>query len=76
MSPNQTLIAFDLYGTLVTPQHARSKLISLYGNEKGSSVADRWRQYQLEYTWRLNSMGKNPNPPTPNSSPSQNHHVR
>lgn len=51
-----TPIAFDLYGTLVSPKHARSKLISLFGDEKGSAVADLWRRYQLEYTWRLNSM--------------------
>ncbi|RKU44500.1 hypothetical protein DL546_005335 [Coniochaeta pulveracea] len=54
---NEIVIAFDLYGTLVTPQRARERLVELFGQENAEQVATLWRRYQLEYTWRLNSMG-------------------
>jgi hypothetical protein len=54
---NEIIIAFDLYGTLVTPQRARERLVELFGQENAEQVATLWRRYQLEYTWRLNSMG-------------------
>jgi 2-haloacid dehalogenase len=57
MSPEKNIvIAFDLYGTLLTTDSIAKKLANHFGPEKASSVATVWRRYQLEYTWRLNSM--------------------
>ncbi|KAF2220034.1 haloacid dehalogenase, type II [Elsinoe ampelina] len=57
MAP-KTVIAFDAYGTLLSTASIASKLAAHFGQEKASSVAALWRRYQLEYTWRLTSMGK------------------
>lgn len=57
MSNNkQTIIAFDLYGTLLSTESVAKELSTHFGDEKASNVAALWRRYQLEYTWRLNSM--------------------
>jgi len=57
MSPEKNLIiAFDLYGTLLSTESIAKKLADHFGQEKASSIATVWRRYQLEYTWRLNSM--------------------
>ena len=40
-SKDDIVVAFDFYGTLVSPDSVIDQL---------------WRRYQLEYTWRLNSM--------------------
>jgi len=50
------LVAFDLYGTLLSTASIAKKLASHFGQEKADSIAAVWRKYQLEYTWRLNSM--------------------
>ena len=55
---SRMLVAFDLYGTLVNPQDINKKLSQHFGKEQATSVATVWRKYQLEYTWRLNSMSK------------------
>jgi hypothetical protein len=52
------LIAFDLYGTLLSPASIAKKLAGHFGQEKADSIAAVWRKYQLEYTWRLNSMSR------------------
>ena len=52
------LIAFDLYGTLLSTASIAKKLASHFGQEKADSIAAVWRKYQLEYTWRLNSMSR------------------
>jgi len=52
------LIAFDLYGTLLSPASIAKKLASHFGQEVADSIAATWRKYQLEYTWRLNSMSE------------------
>ena len=52
----QILVAFDLYGTLLSTESIAKILASHFGQEKAASVAAVWRKYQLEYTWRLNSM--------------------
>ena len=59
MTQNQRnlVIAFDLYGTLLSIESIASKLAERFGNEKANMLAQKWRTYQLEYTWRLNSMG-------------------
>lgn len=53
---NKTIIAFDLYGTLLSTASIAKELASHFGEEKAKSIAAQWRRYQLEYTFRLNSM--------------------
>jgi len=55
-SGNKTVIAFDLYGTLLSTESIAKELATHFGSEKAEFVAALWRRYQLEYTWRLNSM--------------------
>ncbi|KAH7382827.1 HAD-like domain-containing protein [Cadophora sp. MPI-SDFR-AT-0126] len=51
------VIAFDLYGTLLSTESIAKELASHFGDEKAQSIAALWRRFQLEYTWRMNSMG-------------------
>ncbi|KAJ3486957.1 hypothetical protein NLG97_g6513 [Lecanicillium saksenae] len=53
---SQTIIAFDLYGTLLSTDSIATELAKLYGDEKAKLLASRARTLQLEYTWRSNSM--------------------
>ena len=53
----KTIIAFDLYGTLLSTESVAEELAKQYGEDTAKSLAANWRRYQLEYTWRLNSMG-------------------
>jgi len=57
MSMFKTVIAFDLYGTLLSTESIAQELAKHFGHDKGKILAASWRRYQLEYTWRLNSMG-------------------
>ena len=50
------IIAFDLYGTLLSTESIAEELARHFGNDKAQTLATVWRRYQLEYTWRLNSM--------------------
>jgi 2-haloacid dehalogenase len=59
-STNKTVIAFDLYGTLLSTESIAKDLANHFGAEKAATVAALWRRYQLEYTWRMNSMGTFP----------------
>ena len=54
---NKTVVAFDLYGTLLSTESIAKKLASHFGEDKANTLAADWRKYQLEYTWRINSMG-------------------
>ncbi|KAF7915691.1 uncharacterized protein EAE98_011034 [Botrytis deweyae] len=56
MSDKKTIIAFDLYGTLLSTESIAKELALHFGDEKAKSVATLWRRYQLEYTFRMNSM--------------------
>jgi 2-haloacid dehalogenase len=58
MSTSKVVIAFDLYGTLLSTESIAKELATHFGDEKAAKIAALWRRYQLEYTWRLNSMGK------------------
>lgn len=58
MSSKKIVVAFDLYGTLLSTESIAKQLAEHFGQEKGQTIAALWRRYQLEYTWRLNSMGK------------------
>lgn len=59
------VIAFDAYGTLLSTESIAKKLAGHFGEEKADVLAQAWRKYQLEYTWRLNSMGKSIPHPIP-----------
>ncbi|KAK6357321.1 hypothetical protein TWF718_001635 [Orbilia javanica] len=50
------IVAFDLFGTLLSTDSISKKLAEYYP-DKADSISTAWRKYQLEYTWRLNSMG-------------------
>ncbi|KAH8110890.1 haloacid dehalogenase [Phellopilus nigrolimitatus] len=54
----QVILAFDIYGTLLdTDSITQSLSERLHLDEgKAAEVSVLWRRYQLEYTWRLNSM--------------------
>lgn len=53
---SKTVVAFDLYGTLLSTASISKVLEQLYGNDKAHVIATQARMYQLEYTWRVNSM--------------------
>jgi len=57
-SSKETVLAFDVYGTLLSTESIADQLSAHFGAEKAKSIAAKWRLYQLEYTWRLNSMRK------------------
>ncbi|OCK99362.1 haloacid dehalogenase [Cenococcum geophilum 1.58] len=52
------VLAFDAYGTLLSTETIAKKLAEHFGQEKAQTIAATWRKYQLEYTWRLNSMNQ------------------
>ncbi|KAL8868138.1 MAG: hypothetical protein Q9174_005190 [Haloplaca sp. 1 TL-2023] len=54
----ETIIAFDLYGTLLSTESIAKELAKQFGQGKAAFLAATWRKYQLEYTWRLNSMNQ------------------
>ena len=56
MPNDEIVIAFDAYGTLLDTSSIAEKLASYVGDEQAKTIAGIWRKYQLEYTWRLNSM--------------------
>ncbi|KAJ6264687.1 hypothetical protein Dda_0836 [Drechslerella dactyloides] len=49
------IVAFDLFGTLLSTESIAKKIAEYHG-DKADSISTAWRKYQLEYTWRLNSM--------------------
>lgn len=57
-SKQKTILAFDVYGTVLSTESIARKLATFVGEEKSKAIAKSWRKYQLEYTWRCNSMGK------------------
>ncbi|KAF7122226.1 hypothetical protein CNMCM5793_000183 [Aspergillus hiratsukae] len=57
MAGNKIVIAFDLYGTLLSTDSIVKQLGQHFSDAKAQSISTSWRRYQLEYTWRLNSMG-------------------
>ncbi|EGR48988.1 uncharacterized protein TRIREDRAFT_61383 [Trichoderma reesei QM6a] len=52
-----TVIAFDLYGTILSTDSIVKTLAGIFGDEKAKTIATQARRYQLEYSWRINSMG-------------------
>ncbi|AEO68057.1 uncharacterized protein THITE_2117382 [Thermothielavioides terrestris NRRL 8126] len=53
---NKTIIAFDLYGTLLSTDSIAAELAKTVGHDAARSLATLWRRYQLEYSWRISSM--------------------
>ncbi|KXJ85070.1 HAD-like domain-containing protein [Microdochium bolleyi] len=49
---------FDLYGTLLNTDSIVHELAKHYGDEAAPGIAKLWRRFQLEYTWRITSMGE------------------
>ncbi|EON65197.1 haloacid dehalogenase, type II [Coniosporium apollinis CBS 100218] len=58
MASKDIVVAFDAYGTLLSTESIAAKLAEHFGQEKAQAIAAKWRLYQLEYTWRLNSMNQ------------------
>ncbi|RYP14315.1 hypothetical protein DL765_006480 [Monosporascus sp. GIB2] len=58
MASRKTVVAFDLYGTLLSTESIAMELAKHYGEDNAKPLAALWRRYQLEYTWRINSMGE------------------
>lgn len=56
---SKIVIAFDLYGTILSTESIAKDLASQLNisKAKAQAVAAKWRQYQLEYTWRITAMG-------------------
>lgn len=55
---HSAVLAFDLYGTLLSTESISKRLTEIIGSqEKGTKIAASWRKYQLEYSWRLTCMG-------------------
>lgn len=42
------VIAFDLYGTLLSTESIAKELASHFGDEKAASIATLWRRYVLQ----------------------------
>jgi len=66
------IFAFDLYGTLLDTASISTALAKcLEADSQDATLSHQitadWRRYQLEYPWRLNSMGYPP--PLPLLSP-------
>ncbi|KAJ5947180.1 hypothetical protein N7466_000195 [Penicillium verhagenii] len=55
---DKIVVAFDMYGTLLSTDSIVRQLDTHVGPTQASSISALWRRYQLEYTWRLNSMDK------------------
>ncbi|KAB2576335.1 Haloacid dehalogenase [Lasiodiplodia theobromae] len=56
--PGKVIVAFDAYGTLLSTESIAKQLAEHFGQDKAQTIAATWRKYQLEYTWRLNSMNQ------------------
>ena len=56
-APEKTVIAFDLFGTLLSTESVARELGELFGQQHAGPLAASWRRYQLEYSWRITCMG-------------------
>ncbi len=54
--PRFELVAFDLYGTLLDISGLAERMRPVAG-EESAALLSRWRQAQIERTWRLNREG-------------------
>ncbi|KAF1808935.1 HAD-like protein [Eremomyces bilateralis CBS 781.70] len=56
-STSRIVLAFDLFGTILSTDSVAEKLSGFVGEEKAKQLATVWRQYHLSYSWRLTCMG-------------------
>lgn len=61
-SDKKTIIAFDLYDTLLSTASISKHLSDYIAPDTADALSLLWRRYQLEYTWRLNGLGKTKSP--------------
>ena len=47
ISNKKTVIAFDLYGTLLSTESIAKELANHFGDEKATSIAALWRRWVL-----------------------------
>ncbi len=52
-----TVLAFDVYGTLIDTAGVTGRLAELVG-DRAAVISAQWRAKQLEYTWRYGLMGQ------------------
>lgn len=45
MTDKKTIIAFDLYGTLLSTESIAKELARHFGDEKAQAIATLWRRY-------------------------------
>ena len=55
---SKTTVAFDLFGTILSTESIWQEISKFAGDDKAKTIAALARRYQLEYTWRSNSMGE------------------
>jgi 2-haloacid dehalogenase len=55
--PNQIVLAFDVYGTLIDPFHMEEHLAAAFG-DKAKQASELWRSKQLEFSFRRALMKK------------------
>ena len=57
IDPSNTVLAFDVYGTLIDPFHMEEHLRPAFG-ERAREASELWRSKQLEYSFRRALMKK------------------
>jgi len=53
----KVVIAMDIYGTVLTMETIAQDLEKHFPKANAEAILKTWRQHQLAYTWRLNSLG-------------------
>jgi len=56
-NPSNSVLAFDVYGTLINPFHMEEHLRAAFG-DRARDASELWRAKQLEYSWRRALMKK------------------
>ena len=51
------VIGLDIYGTVLTMESIAPELEKHFPQANAEAILKTWRQHQLAYTWRLNSLG-------------------
>lgn len=53
----KVVIGLDIYGTVLTMESIAPELERHFPQANAEAILKTWRQHQLAYTWRLNSLG-------------------
>jgi hypothetical protein len=69
----EIVLAFDAYGTLLSTESIAKKLAEHFGQEKATGIAAKWRLYQLEYTWQVQTARRATNAITNNPQAAEQH---